>query len=50
MNSLYSDGNPIVWLAWVHFAFMLIPLVVLFMDLEWHDWRRAHPRRPSRRV
>lgn len=50
MTNLYSQGNAMLWLAWIHFAFMLIPLIVLFLDIEWHDWRRDHPRRTPRAV
>jgi hypothetical protein len=39
----YSEEQLIVALAWIHAAFIMIPVVGLILYFEFVEWRERHP-------
>lgn len=45
----YDSNTLMVWLIWVHGAFLFVPALALMLMLEWEELRERVPTRRSRR-
>jgi hypothetical protein len=43
-NSAATNDYLIVWLMWIHFAFLLVPTIGIIVKIEYDEWREKHPR------
>jgi len=39
-----SENELLVWLAWLHGAFVFVPPLILAAKLEWEDWVESHAK------
>ena len=41
----YSDQTITGWMAWIHLAMLLVPVMIFTVKLEWDEYHLAHPEK-----